>query len=274
MTQEERSGSGPKRLRRSCERETEDTAEHEPRADVRAPARQDGRPPARRLLKVTGLAEALPDHGRVCFSGRSARCRAVDGIDFDVRPGETLGVVGESGCGKSTMGRLITRLLEPTARYDRVRGQGHHAPRRGGDAAAAPRRADDLPGPVLVAEPAAHRRHDHQRAVPAPGRRARGRREEGGPAAAGASSVSTPSTTTATRTSSPAASASASASPARSPCKPKLVVADEPVSALDVSIQAQVVNLLDDLQERARPHVRDHRARPLGGPARLATGSR
>lgn len=67
------------------------------------------------LLSVRNLTVTFP--GRK----RSAPVRAVDGITFHVAEGETLGLVGESGCGKSTTGRTIVRLLEPTARLRHVR---------------------------------------------------------------------------------------------------------------------------------------------------------
>src|SRR5690606_15074062 len=65
------------------------------------------------LLSVEGLEKHFPVT-RGLFKRQVGVVRAVDGVTFDVRKGETLGLVGESGCGKTTTGRLITRLLEPT----------------------------------------------------------------------------------------------------------------------------------------------------------------
>src|ERR1700722_18317673 len=67
------------------------------------------------LLTVTELTRHFPVKRGAVFQRTVGQVRAVDGIDFTVPKGQTLGIVGESGCGKTTTGRLITRLDEPTA---------------------------------------------------------------------------------------------------------------------------------------------------------------
>ena len=78
------------------------------------------------LLDVKGLTKHFTLHGDIYsrLAGEKARTlKAVDGIDFHVAKGETLGLVGESGCGKSTTARLVSRLIEPTAGEIRLKGE-------------------------------------------------------------------------------------------------------------------------------------------------------
>src|SRR5262249_59520087 len=82
-----------------------------------------GPPADRALLTVTGLTKHFPVPRGIIFRPRVGLVRSVEDVSFSVAPGETLGIVGESGCGKTTTARMIVRLVEPTA--GRIVFDGH-----------------------------------------------------------------------------------------------------------------------------------------------------
>jgi peptide/nickel transport system ATP-binding protein len=199
------------------------------------------------LLKVTGLQKHFPIR-KGLMQRQVGAVRAVDGLDFEVRSGETLGVVGESGCGKSTMGRLITRLLEPTA--GKVEFEGKDITHLGVSGMRPLRRDVQMifQDPYSSLNP----RHTIGTIISAPFK-LQGVNPEGGIKKEVQRLLSVVGLNPEHYNRYPHEFSGGQRQRigiARAlALNPKLVVADEPVSALDVSIQAQVVNLLDDLQQ-------------------------
>jgi peptide/nickel transport system ATP-binding protein/oligopeptide transport system ATP-binding protein len=214
----------------------------------RASAGEHIAPSGEPLVEVRNLVKHFPITRGVLLQKKVGAVQAVDGVSFDVKRGETLGIVGETGCGKSTTARLIMRLLEPTS--GEVRFDGQEITQLKGSRLKAVRREVQMifqdpysslnPRKTVgatIAQPfaihgLAEGKGERKRAVQElmemvglnpehynryPHEFSGGQRQRIGVARALA-------------------------------LKPKLLIADEPVSALDVSIQAQVLNLLLEMQ--------------------------
>ena len=196
----------------------------------------------KQLVSVRGLVKHFP------VEGSDDLVRAVDGVSFEILRGETLGLVGESGCGKSTVGRCLLRLIEPTS--GEIIFEGRNVPLLGKSelrelrremqivfqdpyASLNPRmKVGDIIGEPLAIHKIGKKNERRERVAELmrrvgldpdyvkryPHEFSGGQRQRIGVARTLA-------------------------------LNPKLIVADEPVSALDVSVQAQVVNLLQDLQQ-------------------------
>lgn len=200
------------------------------------------------LLEVTDLVKHFPVRGKGLVRRAAQAVQAVDGVSFSVRRGETFSLVGESGCGKSTTARLVTRLITPTSGSIVLDGQDVSSL---SEAKLRPLRRDVQ---MIFQDPysSLNPRHTVGKIVGAPFR-LQGVEPEGGVKQAVQELLQLVGLSPEHYNRYPHEFSGGQRQRigiARTlALKPRLIVADEPVSALDVSIQAQVVNLLEDLQQ-------------------------
>jgi oligopeptide/dipeptide ABC transporter ATP-binding protein len=200
------------------------------------------------LLEAENLVKHFPVR-RGLFRGPVGAVRAVDGVSFSIEPGQTLGLVGESGCGKSTTAKLVLRLEEPTG--GALRWDGRPLNGLGGDELRAYRRSvqavfqdpyASLSPRMRVGSIIAEPLITHERLDRAELRRRMHRLLE---------LVGLPERSMDLFPHEFSGGQRQRIAIARAlALEPKLIVLDEPVSALDVSIRAQILNLLRDLQSR------------------------
>ncbi|MEY9847032.1 ABC transporter ATP-binding protein [Streptacidiphilus sp. MAP5-3] len=199
------------------------------------------------LLEVKDLKMHFPIRQGIVWQRQIGAVKAVDGLDFSVNAGESLGLVGESGCGKSTTGRLVTRLLEPTGGSIRFDGEDITHKRVSSMRAARQNLQMIFQDPYSSLNP----RHTVGTIIETP-MKLNGINPEGGHRRRAKELLEIVGLSPEHYNRYPNEFSGGQRQRigiARAlALKPKLIVADEPVSALDVSIQAQVVNLLQDLQ--------------------------
>jgi peptide/nickel transport system ATP-binding protein len=216
-------------------------------AEAGAPVADPSAAPGAPLLSVHDLQMYFPVTRGIILQRQIGAVQAVDGVTFDLSRGETLGIVGESGCGKSTLGRVITRLLEPTGGTVSFDGQDiSHLSR----SQMRPLRRDMQ---IIFQDPysSLNPRHNIGTIITAP-MQIQGIKPAGGTKKRVQELLELVGLNPEHYNRFPhefSGGQRQRIGVARAlALQPKLIICDEPVSALDVSIQAQVINLLEDIQ--------------------------